>query len=350
MSESMSESARRSPERKAAKPSRRALRVLSGTKPTGENLHLGNYFGALRQFVQLQDEHDTALYFIADYHSMTTVRDGAERRRNTLAVALDYLAAGLDPERAILFRQSDLPEVTELTWILTSITPMGLLERAHAYKAALDKGEDVDHGLFTYPVLMAADILLYGSHLVPVGRDQKQHIEMARDMAQRFNRIYETEALVLPEPYILDDTATVVGTDGRKMSKSYGNTISMFAAKKALQKSVMGIVTDSTPVEDPKDTGQALFELWSLFATAAERDEMFARARAGGLGYGEVKKDLFARLMDYFEPMRARRKALEEKPEEVEAILRRGAERARALATPVLEACRRAAGLGPLAD
>jgi tryptophanyl-tRNA synthetase len=324
--------------------------VLSGTKPTGETLHLGNYFGALRQFVQLQDEHDTALYFIADYHSMTTVRDGAERRRNTLAVALDYLAAGLDPERAILFRQSDLPEVTELTWILTSITPMGLLERAHAYKAALDKGEDVDHGLFTYPVLMAADILLYGSHLVPVGRDQKQHIEMARDMAQRFNRIYETEALVLPEPYILDDTATVVGTDGRKMSKSYGNTISMFAAKKALQKSVMGIVTDSTPVEDPKDTGQALFELWSLFATAAERDEMFARARAGGLGYGEVKKDLFARLMDYFEPMRARRKALEEKPEEVEAILRRGAERARALATPVLEACRRAAGLGPLAD
>jgi tryptophanyl-tRNA synthetase len=345
----MSSPARKSSEKNAAKPSKRALRVLSGTKPTGENLHLGNYFGALRQFVKLQEEHDTALYFIADYHSMTTVRNGAERRRNTEAVALDYLAAGLDPERAILFRQSDLPEVTELTWILTSITPMGLLERAHAYKAAMDKHEDVDHGLFTYPVLMAADILLYGSHLVPVGRDQKQHIEMARDMAQRFNRIYETDALVLPEPYILEETATVVGTDGRKMSKSYGNTISMFAPKNALKKSVMGIVTDSTPVEDPKDTTQALFELWSHFASQSERDEMFTRARAGGLGYGDVKKDLLARLMDYFEPMRARRAELAEKPDEVEAILRRGAERARALAMPVLEACRDAAGLGPTA-
>ncbi|MCA9504783.1 MAG: tryptophan--tRNA ligase [Spirochaetaceae bacterium] len=322
--------------------------VLSGTKPTGENLHLGNYFGALRQFVSLQDEHDTALYFVADYHSMTSVRNGAERRRNSLAVALDYLGAGLDPERAILFRQSDLPEVTELTWILTSITPMGMLERAHAYKAAQDKGEDVDHGLFTYPVLMAADILLYGSHLVPVGRDQKQHIEMARDMAQRFNRLYDCEALVLPDPYILEDTATVPGTDGQKMSKSYGNTISMFAAKGKVKKAVMGIVTDSTPVDAPKDTSQALFQLWSLFATQAERDEMFARARAGGLGYGDVKKDLLARLMDYFEPMRERRAHFEQKPDEVEAILRDGAERARALATPVLEACREAAGLGPL--
>jgi tryptophanyl-tRNA synthetase len=330
-----------------AKPPRRALRVLSGTKPTGAHLHLGNYFGALRQFVDLQEDHDTALYFIADYHSMTTLRNGAERRQNTLAVALDYLAAGLDPERAILFRQSDLPEVAELTWILTSITPMGMLERAHAYKAAMDKGEDIDHGLFTYPVLMAADILLYGSHLVPVGRDQKQHIEMARDMAQRFNRLYETDALVLPEPYILDDSATVLGTDGRKMSKSYGNTISMFAAKGAVKKSVMGIVTDSTPVEDPKDTSQAVFELWSLFATAAEREEMFARAAAGGLGFGDVKKDLLGRLMDYFEPMRARRAELVEKPDEIEEILRVGAGRARALAMPVLEACRDAAGLGP---
>ena len=334
-------------EKNSKKRSKRALRVLSGTKPTGENLHLGNYFGALRQFVHLQEEHDTALYFIADYHSMTTVRDGVQRRNNTRAVALDYLAAGLDPERAILFRQSDLPEVAELTWILTSITPMGMLERAHAYKAAMDKGEDVDHGLFTYPVLMAADILLYGSDLVPVGRDQKQHIEMARDMAQRFNRIYQTEALVLPEPYILDNTAVVVGTDGRKMSKSYDNTISMFAAKGPLKKSVMGIVTDSTPIEEPKDTNQAVFELWSLFATDAEREDMFARAAAGGLGYGDVKKDLLARLMDYFEPMRARRAELEHKPDEIEAILRLGAERARELATPVLEACRDAAGLGP---
>lgn len=320
--------------------------VLSGTKPTGENLHLGNYFGALRQFVDLQEEHDTALYFIADYHSMTSVRNGPERRHNTESVALDYLAAGLDPNRAILFRQSDLPEVTELTWILTSVTPMGMLERAHAYKAATDKGDEIDHGLFTYPVLMAADILLYGSHLVPVGRDQKQHIEMARDMAGRFNRFYETDALVLPEPYILEDTATVPGTDGRKMSKSYDNTIKMFASKKQVKKSVMGIVTDSTPVEDPKETDQPVFELWSLFATADERAEMVARARAGGLGYGDVKKDLLERLMDYFEPMRARRAEFEGKPEAIEEILRDGVERARALATPILEACRDAAGLG----
>jgi tryptophanyl-tRNA synthetase len=344
----MSSPAKKESGNEARKGSKRALRVLSGTKPTGDNLHLGNYFGALRQFVDLQERYDTTLYFIADYHSMTTVRNGAERRHNTQAVALDYLAAGLDPERAILFRQSDLPEVTELTWILTSITSMGMLERAHAYKAAMDKGEDVDHGLFTYPVLMAADILLYGSHLVPVGRDQKQHIEMARDMAQRFNRIYETDALVLPEPYILDETATVLGTDGRKMSKSYGNTISMFAARGAVKKAVMGIMTDSTPVEEPKDTSQAVFELWSLFATAAEREAMFERAAAGGLGYGDVKKDLLARLMDYFEPMRARRRELEEKPEEIESILRIGAGRARELAMPVLEACRIAAGLGPV--
>ncbi|MFP6654199.1 MAG: tryptophan--tRNA ligase, partial [Myxococcota bacterium] len=297
-----------SPSKKETKETeRRRLRVLSGTKPTGEHLHLGNYFGALRQFVDLQEQHETALYFIADYHSMTTIRSASERRQNTEAVALDYLAAGLDPERAILFRQSDLPEVTELSWMLTSITPMGMLERAHAFKAATDKGDDIEHGLFSYPVLMAADILLYGAHLVPVGRDQKQHIEMARDMAQRFNRVYETDALVLPEPYILDESATVLGTDGQKMSKSYGNTISMFAAKGRLKKSVMGIVTDSTPVEDPKDTSQAVFEIWSLFATEAERGEMFARAAAGGLGYGELKKDLLTRLMDYFEPMRARR-------------------------------------------
>jgi tryptophanyl-tRNA synthetase len=320
--------------------------VLSGTKPTGENLHLGNYFGALRQFVDLQKSHDAALYFIADYHSMTSVRNGAERRSNTEAVALDYLAAGLDPDRAVLFRQSDMPEVTELTWILTSITPMGVLERAHAYKAAMDKGEDIDHGLFTYPVLMAADILLYGSHLVPVGRDQKQHIEMARDMAQRFNRLYECDALVLPEPFILEDTATVPGTDGRKMSKSYGNTISMFASKGKIKKSVMSIVTDTTPVEAPKDTDQAVFALWSLFATAEERAEMFERAAAGGLGYGDVKKDLLGRLMDYFEPMRIRRAAYEEKPEAIEEILRGGAARAKALAAPVLDACREAAGLG----
>jgi len=278
---------------------------------------------------------------------MTSVRDGALRRRYTQSVALDYLAAGLDPERAVLYRQSDLPEVCELTWLLTTVTPMGMLERAHAYKAAMDKGEHVDHGLFSYPVLMAADILLYRADVVPVGQDQKQHIEMARDMAQRFNHAYDCEVLVLPEPYILEDTAVVPGTDGQKMSKSYGNTIQMFAAQKQLKKSIMGIVTDSTPVEDPKEPVGPLFELWALFATPAEREEMASRARAGGLGYGEVKKELLARVLDHFGPMRERRAHFEARPDEVEEILRRGAERARAIAEPVLDACREAAGLGP---
>jgi tryptophanyl-tRNA synthetase len=321
-------------------------RILSGIQSSGE-CHLGNYFGALRQHVEMQDKGQ-GIYFIADYHSMTSVRNAGERRASVRDVALDYLACGLDPERAILYRQSDLPEVCELAWILGTVVSMGLLERSHAYKDKLAQGGSADFGLFAYPVLMAADILIFYPQWVPVGRDQKQHIEMARDMAQRFNRIYETDALVLPEPFILEETATVPGTDGQKMSKSYGNTISMFAAKGKVKKAVMGIVTDSTPVADPKDVNQTVFQLWSLFATQSEREVMFERARAGGLGYGDVKKDLLARLMDFFEPMRSRRAELEEKPEEVEAILRAGAVRARELATPTLEACREAAGLGAL--
>lgn len=322
------------------------MRVLSGTKPTGDLLHLGNYFGALRQFVALQEKYEDALYFIADYHSMTSVRDAALRRRYTHNVALDYLAAGLDPERAVLYRQSDVPEVCELTWMLTTVTPMGMLERAHAYKAAMDRSESVDHGLFTYPVLMAADILLYRADIVPVGQDQKQHIEMTRDMAQRFNHAYGCEALALPEPYILDESAVVPGTDGQKMSKSYDNTIQMFAPKNQLKKSIMGIVTDSTPVEDPKEPTGPLFELWGLFATRTERDEMAMRARAGGLGYGELKKDLLARVLDHFGPMRERRERFAARPDDVEAILRHGAERARAIALPVVETCREAVGVG----
>jgi tryptophanyl-tRNA synthetase len=322
------------------------MRVLSGTKPTGDSLHLGNYFGALRQFVALQDKYDESLYFIADYHSMTTVRDASSRKRYTTNVALDYLAAGLDPERAILFRQSDVPEVCELTWLLSSVTPMGMLERAHAYKAAMDKGESVDHGLFTYPVLMAADILLYHSDLVPVGQDQKQHIEMTRDMAQRFNHVYECEALVIPEPYIMKDTAVVPGTDGQKMSKSYDNTIPMFTSEKQIKKAVMGIVTDSNPVDEPKDPAAPVFALWNLFADGDERKAMAERARAGGLGYGDVKKDLLERILDHFSSMRERRQSFESRPDEVEAILRQGAEKARARAAPVLEGCRLAAGLG----
>ena len=322
------------------------MRVLSGTKPTADSLHLGNYFGALRQFVALQERHAEALYFIADYHSMTTVRDAEQRRRYTLNVALDYLAAGLNPESAILFRQSDIPEVCELTWLLSSVTPMGMLERAHAYKAAMDRGESVDHGLFTYPVLMAADILLYHADLVPVGQDQKQHIEMTRDMAQRFNHAYDCEALVLPEPYIMKDSAIVPGTDGRKMSKSYDNTIAMFAGKKQIKKSVMGIVTDSNGVDDPKDPAAPVFQLWNLFAEADDQKAMAERARAGGLGYGDVKKDLLERILDFFSEMRQRREQFESRPDDVEAILRQGAEKARAMAAPVLEGCRLAAGLG----
>jgi tryptophanyl-tRNA synthetase len=322
------------------------LRVFSGTQPTGDYLHVGNYFGAIHQFLALQERHD-CLYCVVDLHSMTTVRDAAARRAYTRAVALDYLACGLDPERSILFRQSDVPEVCELAWLLTTVTPMGLLERAHAYKDRLAQGQLADHGLFAYPVLMAADILLYRAELVPVGQDQKQHLEMTRDIAQRFNHTYGEDLLLLPEPYIAEHVAVVPGTDGRKMSKSYGNTVAMFAAEKEIKRAIMGIVTDSTPVEAPKETGAPLFQLWSLFAGPEEREELFARARAGGLGYGEVKKDLLRRLLAFFAPMRERRADFAARPDDVEAILADGARRAREIAEPILAACFEAAGLGP---
>jgi len=321
------------------------MRVLSGIQPSGDFLHIGNYFGALRQQVALQEEYEVVL-FIADYHSMTSVRDAAARRVYTHAVALDYLACGLDPSRSMLFRQSDMPEVCELAWLLSTVTPMGLLERAHAYKDKIAQGLTADHGLFAYPVLQAADILLYRADLVPVGQDQKQHIEMCRDIATRFNNAYGEELLVVPEPFIPKEVAVVPGTDGRKMSKSYGNAIAMFASAKQVKKAVMGIVTDSTPVEDPKEPKGALFELWSLFASDEEREEMFARARKGGLGYGEVKKDLLARLLDFFGPMRERREELAAHLDDVEDILEDGALRARMLGEPVLAAAREATGLG----
>ncbi len=321
------------------------MRILSGITSSGE-CHIGNYFGAIRQHVELQARGD-AIYFIADYHSMTSVRDAAERRRLVREVALDYLACGLDPERAVLYRQSDLPEVCELSWILTSIAPMGLLERSHAYKDKVAQGIPVDLGLFAYPVLMAADILIYGSDIVPVGQDQKQHLEMTRDMAKRFNHVYGEDVFKLPEPYILDDVAVVPGVDGRKMSKSYDNTIRMFWPEKRLKKAVMAIVTDSTPVEDPKKTDTTVFALWSLFASSDEREQMFERARAGGLGYGDVKVDLLRRLLEVFAPMRERRAELEQRPDDLEDLLSSGAVRAREMAAPVVEAARRAAGLGP---
>jgi tryptophanyl-tRNA synthetase len=321
------------------------MRILSGITSSGE-CHLGNYFGAIRQHIDLQSKGE-GIYFIADYHSMTSVRDGAERRRLAREVALDYLACGLDVERTILYRQSDVPQVCELTWILTSIAPMGLLERSHAYKDKVAKGLPVDHGLFAYPVLMAADILIYRSDLVPVGQDQRQHLEMARDMGQRFNHVYGVEVFKLPEPHILDEVAVVPGTDGEKMSKSYDNTIRMFWPQKRIKKAVMGIVTDSTPVEEPKDPKIPLFQLWSLFANEEERKEMTVRAEAGGLGYGEVKKDLLERLLAFFGPMREKRAELEKRPDDVEDILAGGAKRAHDLGAPVLAAAREAAGLGP---
>ena len=322
-------------------------RSLSGTQPTHEYLHLGNYFGAVRQYVTLQEDYDEALYFIADYHSLTTLRDAEARGRYSLNVALDYLASGVDPENSLIFRQSDVPQVCELSWLLSTVTPMGMLERAHAYKDKIAKGQSADHGLFAYPVLMAADILIYDSDVVPVGQDQKQHVEMTRDIAQRFNQAYEVEALKLPEPYIQKSVAVVPGTDGGKMSKSVGNVIPMFASQKLLKKAVMSVVTDSTPVEDPKDFGAVVFQLWSLFATPAECEEMKAKAEQGGIGYGDVKKDLLARMLEYFGLMRERREDYAKRPDEVEEILQSGARRARAIADSVLSRCREAAGFKP---
>ncbi len=319
-------------------------RALSGIQPSGD-MHIGNYFGSVRQFVDLQESHE-AFYFIADYHSMTTIRQADRRFELTRDVALDYLACGLDPKRSVLFRQSDTPEVCELTWILSSVTPMGLLERAHAYKDKVAQGISADHGLFAYPVLMAADILIYRPDVVPVGQDQKQHVEIARDIAGRFNTTYG-DVFPLPEPYIREEVATVPGVDGRKMSGSYGNGIVMFAPESELKKQVMKIVTDPTPLEDPKETDGVLFQLWSLFVNdEAEREAMFARARAGGLGYGEVKQDLLAQILEYFGPMRERRAAFAARPDDVEDILADGARRARAVAGPVLDAARSASGLG----
>jgi tryptophanyl-tRNA synthetase len=321
------------------------VRILSGIQPSGEP-HLGNYFGAMRQHVAFQ-ERGEAIYFLADYHSMTSIRDAGERRAYTHELALDYLAIGLDPGRAILYRQSDLPELTELAWILSTVTPMGLLERAHSYKDKTAQGQAVSHGLFAYPVLMAADILIYNADVVPVGQDQKQHLEMTRDIAGAFNHTYRCEVFKLPEPHILEDVAVVPGIDGRKMSKSYGNTIRMFAPEGEVKKAVMAIVTDSTPVEAPKDVATPLFQLWSLFATPAEREALFERAKAGGLGYGEVKKDLLRRLLEHFGPYRERRAQWAARPGDVEEVLRAGAGRARELARPTLAAARDAAGLGP---
>lgn len=320
------------------------MRILSGIQPSG-TLHLGNYFGMMRPVIELQDQGESFV-FIADYHSMTSVFDAAQRRRNTREVALDFLACGLDPRRAIFFRQSDIPEHCELTWLLSTVTPMGLLERCHSYKDKIARGLPVNHGLFAYPVLMAADILIYDSNVVPVGRDQKQHVEVTRDIAIKFNELYG-QTLVLPEPRIQDEVAVVPGTDGQKMSKSYGNTIEIFADEKAMRKKVMSIVMDSRTPQEPKpdaDQNNAL-KLLKLVAPAVAARGIEERLRAGGFGYGDLKKALFEHCWEYFTAARARRRELEAHPDHVEAVLRDGASRARAVASAVLRRARRACGL-----
>ena len=316
-------------------------RILSGVQPSGK-LHLGNYFGAIRQHIALQSE-GKAFYFLADYHSMTTIQSAADRRQLTLEAALDYLALGLDPKQTAFFRQSDVPEVCELAWILGTVINVGLLERAHSYKDKIAKGIEPSVGLFTYPVLMAADILIYRPHLVPVGEDQVQHVEIARDIAEKFNRIYG-ETFSLPN-HRLDVGAKVPGIDGQKMSKSYGNTIEIFAEGKPLKKSVMGIVTDSTPVEGAKDPEKCtVFALYKLFATTEEQAAMAERYRAGGMGYGEAKSALLAKIDRFFGPFRDRRKQLVGDAGYVEEVLRDGARKARAEALQTMDLVRSAVG------
>jgi len=290
-------------------------------------------------------ERGEAFYFIADYHALTTVRDPAKLREYSRGVALDFLACGLDPAKAVLFKQSDVPAVTELTWILSTITPMPMLENAHAYKDHLAKELVPNHGLFAYPVLMAADILIYDSDVVPVGKDQKQHVEITRDLAAKMNQIYG-DIFKIPEASILPALATIPGLDGRKMSKSYDNTIELFPEEKALRKKIMGITTDSTPVEAPKDPeNSSIVNLYKLFAPPADVAAMEADFRAGGVGYGDFKKRLFAAIWEYFEPMRRIRAELETDPKYMDDVLIRGAEAANKIAEATLKRVRKAVGL-----
>ncbi len=317
-------------------------RILSGVQPSGK-LHLGNYFGAVKQHIALQAEGN-CFYFIANYHALTTIQNAQTLRDNTRDVALDYLALGLDPERSTFFRQSDVPEVTELAWVLSTVTNMGLLERAVSFKEKVEKGIEASVGLFTYPMLMAADIIIYRSNLVPVGKDQVQHIEMTQDIAGKFNRAFGD---VFPIPdYRLDRESKVPGTDGQKMSKSYGNTIEIFAEGKPLEKTVMGIKTDSTPLGQPLDPGKCnVFTLYSLFATDDEKAALAGDYRTGKIGYGHAKKMLKAKIDEYFAPARSRRKELASNPNLVGDVLRQGAARARAEAQATMDLVRSATGL-----
>jgi tryptophanyl-tRNA synthetase len=319
------------------------MRILSGIQPSGA-LHIGNYFGMMHPAIALQAQGE-AFYFIADYHALTSVRDPKALRENIHRVALDFLACGLDPERAALFRQSDVPQVTELAWILSTVAPMGLLERSHSYKDKLARGMLPSVGLFNYPVLMAADILIYDSDIVPVGKDQKQHIEITRDLAVKINETFG-KVFKLPEPRIQAAAEVVPGIDGQKMSKSYGNNIDIFGNEKEMRTLVMSIVTDSTPVEAPKDPSRStIFQLFSLFATKNEIAEMRERFQKGGTGYGDFKKELFQKLWQYFAPMRKRREEILADKSYVDNVLTRGAMRANEVANQVMQRVRSAVGL-----
>ncbi|MGA2137737.1 MAG: tryptophan--tRNA ligase [Verrucomicrobiia bacterium] len=322
------------------------MRILSGIQPSGK-LHIGNYFGMMRPALTLASRPDIdAFYFIADYHSLTSVTNPDELRANVLDVALDFLACGLDPAKTVFYRQSDVPQVAELTWILSNVTPVPMLENAHSYKDKIAQGLKPNAGLFTYPVLMAADILIVQGEHVPVGKDQKQHVEMARDIAGAFNRQYG-EVFVMPEPDIRPDVATLPGLDGRKMSKSYNNTLEIFGDEKAARKKVMSIVTDSQPVEAPKvDLDKNIpLQLYKLVATSDKARELQAKLAAGGYGYGEAKKKLFAALMNYFAPFRKKREELAKNLDYVNDVLRKGAERANAVADETMTKVRKAVGL-----
>jgi len=320
------------------------MRILSGIQPSGA-LHLGNYFGMMRPAIELQDKGE-ALYFIADYHSMTSLFDANERRKNTLDVALDFLACGLDPKKSVFFKQSDVPEVTELAWLLTTLTPMAMLENAHSYKDKIAKGIAPMHGLFAYPVLMASDILIYDSNVVPVGKDQKQHVEITRDIAIKFNHTYG-ETFIVPKEQIREDTAVVPGTDGDKMSKSYNNTIEIFGDEKSLRKKIMGIQMDSRTPQEPKpDADRNLaIQLLKLVAPADVSKDFENRLRAGGLGYGDLKKALFENYWNYFADARKKRAELAANPDYVNKVLSDGAAKARSLAQKVLKRARKNAGL-----
>ena len=319
------------------------MRILTGIQPSGTP-HIGNYFGAMRQVCSIQDKGETFI-FLADYHSLTTGPDPEQLRQNVLELALNYLSCGVDPEKSVLFRQSEVPEVCELTWILNNVTPVGLLERAHSYKDKIAKGFSPNNGLFSYPVLMASDILIYGSNLVPVGKDQKQHLKITRDIAIKFNNQYG-EIFTIPEELIPEEVAIVPGIDGQKMSKSYNNTIPIFGKEKAIRKTIMNIVTDCKQLEDPKDPDNCnVVALFKLFASGEELEEMKAKYRAGGYGYGHAKQALFEAIDSYFGPMSAKRAEFAKDPGEVWNILNKGAERARATAQETMEKVRKAVGL-----